>query len=222
MYLILLIFVIFPFGLMYLINSMWNSTREMEECLYNNTEFKFDGNLNIQIVGSAGCGKSTLGRFLANVYNIEYLRFDDYKTKYKDWKKKDRIEFEKEIKSKLSIKNEWILDGNYHKLINQELTKSFNIKIYLDYNFFVVICRLVKRSLMNFQWSPIFLIYFPFAPIIIFILLINQYFINLSRRKQYYYDISQLSSNKDSPLVILFKTPRECELYIEKILSTYA
>ena len=225
MFLILFILLVLVIALMYLIDLMWNSTREMEECLFNNKGFKYSGKKLIQIVGSAGSGKSTLSRYLAIVYNLEYLRFDDYKCKYKEWKKassKDRIEFEKEIKLKLSTKNEWVLDGNYHKLIDQELTKNFNIKIYLDYNFFVVICRLVKRAIYNFQWSPIFLIYFPFAPIIIIFLLINQYLINLSRRQQYYSDIAQISSsNRELPLIILFKTPKECELYTQKIISTY-
>jgi adenylate kinase family enzyme len=171
---------------------------------------------HIQIVGSAGTGKSTLARELAKRLSLTYIRFDDYKSILPKWQTTEREEFERRVGRVCEeATNGWICDGNYHTLYGQELLKDCSLVIWLDYDFSIILWRLAKRSVQQGSIRNLMHWWLPLLPIIIPVKLLVQYYRGRERTKRYSKDLKQLPTDLNA---LHFLTPAECEAYMWKLV----
>jgi adenylate kinase family enzyme len=85
----------------------------------------------IIIIGTSGCGKTTLAKNLSNVLNTPCIDLDEHYWLL-GWKKRDSKEFQ-QIIDQLTKKKNWIISGNYSNIINLTWKRCDTI-IWLDYS----------------------------------------------------------------------------------------
>jgi adenylate kinase family enzyme len=96
----------------------------------------------INIFGCPGAGKSTFARILGRILNLDVYYLDTIYWK-PNWVSLPLDQFKEEIK-KISLKEQWIIEGNYSKTLNERLTySSFNI--YLNINKWTCLFSAIKR-----------------------------------------------------------------------------
>lgn len=139
----------------------------------------------IQFVGPAGAGKSTLAKLMAKRLDANYIRLDDFKISLPGWRTNQRAEFEQCVQQEKSLAKRFVIDGNYHTLGNEQLTRDVDLIIWLDYSFWLVSFRLCKRAISRGEFYGWKMLLIPFA----WILLIQQYLTNRARRSQYLSDL---------------------------------
>lgn len=99
------------------------------------------------VLGSPGSGKSVLSTKLAKLVNLPLIRLDDLYWE-KNWKRPNEQSFWQRLQVEI-MKNDWVMDGNYHhKYLNERLERA-NVIIYLDFStglsLWGVISRAIKR-----------------------------------------------------------------------------
>ncbi|MBN8827734.1 MAG: AAA family ATPase [Sphingobacteriia bacterium] len=104
----------------------------------------------IVIIGTSGCGKTTLAKKLGKIINIPYYDMDDYYW-LPNWVVRDSEEFPKIIDA-ITQNPSWIICGNYSKVNNITWEKADTI-IWLDYNIFRCLYQALKRSVKNIIYS---------------------------------------------------------------------
>lgn len=98
----------------------------------------------INVIGTSGSGKSTFSRELANRLNLPYIEMDALYWK-DDWKFANDEELMENIR-KITESEKWLLDGNYNR--TQPIKwKNVQTIIWLDYPFYLVFYRVLKRSI---------------------------------------------------------------------------
>ena len=102
--------------------------------------------MRINVVGTAGSGKSTFAKRIAARLNIPYIQLDELHWK-PNWAKSTDEDFFSKLEKAVSS-DEWVLDGNYTKTIPIKW-KRVQIVVYLDLPFYIVFYRIVKRSLIR-------------------------------------------------------------------------
>ena len=100
----------------------------------------------INIVGSSGSGKTTFGRKLSKIINIEYYEIDSLFWKA-NWTKTENKEFRKKIEDITNLE-EWILDGNYQKLNDLKLERADTV-IWLNTSFIMTLIQSLKRAFVR-------------------------------------------------------------------------
>lgn len=97
----------------------------------------------IAIVGISGSGKSTLANKLSKKLGIPAIHLDKY---FWDigWKERYSREDFKKVADEFSMKDEWIIDGNYRSSIDNRFERA-DIIIFLDYPKWRSILRVFKR-----------------------------------------------------------------------------
>lgn len=95
----------------------------------------------ILIVGTSGCGKTTLAVNLSHILNIPNYDLDDYYW-LKGWQIKDRESFEAEL-LEITNKDQWIISGNSS---NHILWTRADTIIWLDYSLIRCLYQGLKRS----------------------------------------------------------------------------
>ena len=100
----------------------------------------------IMIIGFSGCGKSTLARRLGAALGIEPLHFDTIHwlpgwTESSDEYKTERVQKELE-------KDRWIIEGSYRRILWKERIDAADTIIFLDFNRFLCLYRVIKRRIM--------------------------------------------------------------------------
>ena len=102
--------------------------------------------MRINIVGTAGSGKSTFARLLAEKMNVPYIQLDELHWK-PNWTESTDEELFPKLKNALSSER-WVLDGNYTRTIPIKW-KRVQTVIYLDLPFLIVLYRIISRSLLR-------------------------------------------------------------------------
>ena len=102
--------------------------------------------MRINIIGTAGSGKSTFGKSIAEKLNAPYIQIDELHWK-PNWEESADEEFFPKLEKALS-RDSWVLDGNYTRTIPIKW-KRVQMVVYLDLPFHVVLYRIVKRSLLR-------------------------------------------------------------------------
>jgi adenylate kinase family enzyme len=102
--------------------------------------------MRINLIGTSGAGKSTVGKHIAERLNIPYIQLDELHWK-PNWVESTDEELSSKLEKALSS-DEWVLDGNYVKTIPIKW-KRVQMVIYLDLPFHIVLYRIIKRSLIR-------------------------------------------------------------------------
>ena len=100
--------------------------------------------MRINVVGTSGSGKSTVGKLVAEELNIPYIQMDALFWK-PNWAESTDDEFFPKVEQALGG-DEWVLDGNYTRTLPIKW-KRVQMVVYLDLPFHVVLYRITKRSL---------------------------------------------------------------------------
>ena len=102
--------------------------------------------MRINFVGTAGSGKSTVGKRIAERLNVPYVQLDELFWKA-NWTESTDEEFFPKLEEALSA-DAWVLDGNYTRTIPIKW-KRVQMVVYLDLPFHIVLYRIIKRSLLR-------------------------------------------------------------------------
>ena len=100
--------------------------------------------MRINVVGTSGCGKSTVSKRIAERLNVPYIQLDELYWK-PNWAESTDEELFPKLEKALSS-NEWVLDGNYNRTTFIKW-KRVQMVVYLDLPFSTVLYRIIKRSL---------------------------------------------------------------------------
>ena len=213
------------------ISRAWKHVRPLSACVVRRRVARLKSpQLSVQLVGSAGCGKSTLATQLAGRKSLAYVRLDDYKSRLPRWKDAERDAFERLVRTACRDGG-FVLDGNYHSLCGgtENLTRDIALVIWLDFSFAVYAPRLIKRSLTNIRVKygiASLLLLVPLVPLVLPVaayLLVQQWFTNWTRKRTYSRDLKRYLLSGDSPecdqMVVVFRTPAEAERYLHQAVA---
>jgi len=101
----------------------------------------------IVIIGTSGCGKTTLAKKLSKILNITCYDLDDYYW-LPNWQPQSDKEFFN-IVDMLSSKKTWIMSGNYSK-VNHFIWERCDTIIWMDYSLLRCLYQGIKRSLKRY------------------------------------------------------------------------
>ena len=99
--------------------------------------------MKIAIMGYSGSGKSTLANKLSEYYSCDVLHLDRLFFS-QSWAKKSDNERIIEVQHFLE-KDEWIIDGNFSRILYQQRIKEADKLILLNFNRFCCLHRAYKR-----------------------------------------------------------------------------
>ena len=102
--------------------------------------------MRINVVGTSGSGKSTVGKRIAERLNVLYIQLDELHWK-PNWVESTDEELFPKLEKALSA-DEWVLDGNYTRTIPIKW-KRVQMVVYLDLPFHIALYRIIKRSLLR-------------------------------------------------------------------------
>ena len=102
--------------------------------------------MRINVVGTSGCGKSTVGKRLAERLSVPYIQLDELYWK-SNWGESTDEELFPKLEKALSP-DEWVLDGNYNRTTSIKW-KRVQMVVYLDLPFHIVLYRIIRRSLLR-------------------------------------------------------------------------
>ena len=100
----------------------------------------------IMIIGFSGCGKSTLARQLGEKLDIEPTHFDAIHWLPGWVESTDEYKTER-IRSVLE-RDRWIIEGSYRRILWRERAEGADTVIFLDFNRFLCLWRVIKRRIM--------------------------------------------------------------------------
>lgn len=106
----------------------------------------------IVVVGSAGAGKTTLAKQLAAQSRVPHIELDALHWG-PDWTSSTPEEMRRRVREAINGTS-WTLDGNYLKLCGDVWMCADTI-IWLDYSFFVVFGRILRRSVRRAIWREV-------------------------------------------------------------------
>ena len=100
----------------------------------------------ITITGATGSGKTTLAGKVAKAINGGFFDLDEFHW-LPDWRERDKAEF-RELVEDAASKESWVMSGNY-KEVSPLIWARADTVVWLDYPFYLVFWRLLKRSIMR-------------------------------------------------------------------------
>lgn len=103
----------------------------------------------INVVGTAGSGKSTFARTLAEIRGLPYVEMDRLYWRA-DWQNASDDELLAQVREETS-RPQWVLDGNYTRT-TPEKWRRVQLVIWLDMSFPRTLFRVTRRSLRR-GWS---------------------------------------------------------------------
>jgi len=98
----------------------------------------------ILIVGTTGCGKTTLAKMLSKKLSLPHYELDAFHWK-PNWQTNSHEEFKSQIIDVIS-RGEWVVDGNYRSFRDDIWPYATNL-IWLDYPLTLILFRIIKRSI---------------------------------------------------------------------------
>lgn len=102
------------------------------------------------IIGTSGCGKTTLGSYLSAATKAKFVDLDELYWS-PGWIKRDDEEFFAEIKREISV-DRWIVCGNYSRA-RHEIWPFADVIIWLDLPLRTCLWRAFKRSLSRYIYK---------------------------------------------------------------------
>lgn len=100
--------------------------------------------MKISIIGYSGSGKSTLAKIISKFLDIPLLYLDTIQFK-ENWEERNIDESIQLVSDFLNSNKNWVIDGNYSKLIQAERLEQSDLIIYLNFNRFNCLYRALKR-----------------------------------------------------------------------------
>ena len=104
------------------------------------------GMKRVLVMGSAGAGKTTFALRLGRLVGLEVIHLDRHFWN-SGWVETPPDEWNAKL-SELSRRESWIMDGNYSSTLEIRLAVADNV-IFLDFNRFTCLFRVLKRYVMN-------------------------------------------------------------------------
>lgn len=104
--------------------------------------------MKIAIIGFSGCGKSTLAKKLSQKYKTEALYLDTVHW-LPGWKERGADEKKSIVEDFLNKNNSWVIDGNYKKILFERRMEEADLIIYMCFNRFACLNRVIKRYNQN-------------------------------------------------------------------------
>ena len=101
--------------------------------------------MKIYIIGTSGCGKSTVAKQLAKKLAYPHIELDHYRF-LAGWQKRNENDFINIVKEKTKT-SAWIVCGNETGDLQYYLLNNADKIIWLDYSFPLVFWRVSKRTL---------------------------------------------------------------------------
>lgn len=98
----------------------------------------------ILIIGTTGCGKTTVAVELAKILSLNHFELDAFHWK-PNWQTNSKEEFRSNIE-RVIYNDKWVIDGNYRSFRDVLWPRASNL-IWLDYPLRIIILRLIKRSI---------------------------------------------------------------------------
>lgn len=100
--------------------------------------------MRISVIGSVGCGKTTLAKQISQILTIPHVELD-YLRWEANWVRAPREVFRERVADSLTGEK-WVVDGQYGRVRDIIWTRADTV-VWLDYNFFTVMSRITKRSI---------------------------------------------------------------------------
>jgi adenylate kinase family enzyme len=105
--------------------------------------------MRISVVGTSGCGKSTMAARIAAAFNIPVIELDaiNWQAGWRDLNSHDPEEFKRRVAKAVSA-DAWVIAGNYSAVRPIYVPRVTHI-VWLDYPKRVVMRRVIWRSLVR-------------------------------------------------------------------------
>lgn len=100
--------------------------------------------MKVMIIGYSGSGKSTLCRKIADAFSLEPL-FMDTVHWLPGWEERDNAEAIALLQDFLDRNENWVIDGNYSKILYEERCLLADRIIFMDFNRFACLFRAYRR-----------------------------------------------------------------------------
>ena len=100
----------------------------------------------IMIIGFSGCGKSTLARRLGEILDIEPTHLDALHWLPNWVESTDEYKIEQLLP--VLQRERWIIEGSYRRILWRERADGADTVIFLDFNRFLCLWRVIKRRIM--------------------------------------------------------------------------
>lgn len=104
--------------------------------------------MKIAIIGFSGCGKSTLAKKLSQKYKTEALYLDTVHW-LPGWQERNNDEKKSIVNDFLNKNDSWVIDGNYKKIHFERRMEEADLIIYMCFNRFACLNRVIKRYNQN-------------------------------------------------------------------------
>lgn len=165
------------------------------------------------IIGFSGCGKSTLARQMGEILGIEPTHMDALHW-LPGWVESSR-EYKIELLKPVLEREKWIVEGSYRKVLWRERFEKADTIIFLDFNRFLCLWRIIKRRIMyNNKTRPDMgkdckeKLDFEFL----------KWVVRDGRKKRKSnYGLLNFLENEKQKNVYIFKSPRELEKFLQNI-----
>jgi len=105
-----------------------------------------NSNSKINIVGSAGSGKTTLAKYLSQTYGLKRIELDAVFWK-PNWTESSDKEFSENVKTEIDGNVGWIVDGGTP--VREVFWHDLDVVIWLDYSLPLIIYRISKRTFLR-------------------------------------------------------------------------
>lgn len=166
------------------------------------------------ILGFSGCGKSTLARRLGEILGIEPTYMDALNW-LPNWVESTR-EHKTELLASIIERDRWIIDGSYKKILYKERLEKADTIIFLDFNRFLCLYRVIKRRIMyNSQTRPDMgegckeRIDWQFFKWVIWD--------GRKKRKRFYRELEQIKTIDQNKHIYIFRRPKKLETFLKEI-----
>jgi adenylate kinase family enzyme len=105
--------------------------------------------MRISVVGTSGCGKSTMAARIASAFDIPLIELDaiNWQAGWRDLNSHDPEEFKRRVAKAVSA-DAWVIAGNYSAVRPIYVPRVTHI-VWLDYPKRVVMRRVIWRSLVR-------------------------------------------------------------------------
>ncbi len=100
----------------------------------------------VMIIGFSGSGKSTLAGQIAKIIGTEPTYMDTLNF-FPGWVETSR-EYKREKLSPILERDKWVIDGSYRQILYKERIKKADTIIFMDFNRFRCLARVIKRRIM--------------------------------------------------------------------------
>lgn len=97
----------------------------------------------IMIFGFSGSGKSTLAKILGEKFGIKPVHLDSIHW-LPGWEEMPKDKMRNKV-GEIIKKDKWIIEGNYFYSCGEERMKRADMVIFLDFNRFLCLYRVIKR-----------------------------------------------------------------------------